>query len=65
MGKVTNLRHEPVRIEDAVARAVVAACDGTRDHAALAAVAGRHGSQAASALPQFLERFALAGLLEA
>ena len=62
---VTNLRHEPVRIEDAVARAVVAACDGTRDHATLAAVAGRHGSQAASALPQFLERFALAGLLEA
>lgn len=62
---VTNLRHEPVRVADAPARAIVEACDGTRDRRALANAALRHEPDASHVLGHYLERLALAGLFEA
>jgi SAM-dependent methyltransferase len=62
---ITSLRHEPVRVDDASARAVVAACDGTRDRRVLAQAAALTAADADAALTHVLERIALAGLLEA
>jgi hypothetical protein len=62
---VTSLRHEPVRVDDATARAIVAACDGTRDRRTLAHEVAPGGPDDAGVVDHFLERFALAGLLEA
>ena len=43
--ELTNLRHDPVRLEDPLGLALIRLCDGTRDRAALAAalVAGVEG----------------------
>lgn len=61
---VTNLRHEGVRVDEEDARRVLAAADGSRDRAALAAVLGPR-AEADSIVAQCLDRFAFTGLLEA
>jgi SAM-dependent methyltransferase len=62
---VPSLRHTAVRVDDPTARALLAACDGTRDRAALARAASLDGDDAPEIVDRLLERFALAGLLEA
>ena len=62
---VTSLRHSTVRLDDATGRALLIACDGTRDRAALARAASLTSPDALDLVDHFLERFALAGLLEA
>jgi hypothetical protein len=62
---VPSLRHTAVRVDDATARAILAACDGSRDRAALARAASLHGDDATDVVDHYLGRFALAGLLEA
>jgi SAM-dependent methyltransferase len=64
-GNVTSLRHATVRVDDPAGRALLTACDGTRDRAALAQAASLSSPDAATLVDQYLERFALAGLLEA
>jgi len=63
-GALTNLLHEPVRIDDTEARALFVRLDGTRDRSALAASVGRH-SDARAFVERALDEFARAGLLEA
>jgi SAM-dependent methyltransferase len=61
---VTNLRHEGVRLEDDDARTLLAAADGSRDRAALAAMLGPR-PEAAGIVGHCLDQFAFTGLLEA
>ena len=61
---VTNLRHEGVRLEDDDARTVLAAADGSRDRAALAAMLGPR-PEATGIVDHCLDQFAFTGLLEA
>jgi len=62
---VTSLRHTTVRVDDPAGRALLIACDGTRDRAALARAASLGAPDALDLVEHYLERFALAGLLEA
>ena len=62
---VASLRHSSVRVDDPTGRALLIACDGTRDRAALARAASITSPDALELVDHFLERFALAGLLEA
>ncbi|HEY8243193.1 MAG TPA: class I SAM-dependent methyltransferase [Casimicrobiaceae bacterium] len=62
---VTSLRHSTVRVDDPTGRALLMACDGTRDRAALAHAASLTSPDALDLVDHYLERFALAGLLEA
>ena len=62
---VTSLRHTTVRVDDPTGRALLIACDGTRDRAALARAASLDAPDALDVVDRYLERFALAGLLEA
>jgi SAM-dependent methyltransferase len=62
---VTSLRHEGVQVDEAMGRAILAACDGTRDRRELVAAAGLADVDAAAMVDHYLERFALTGLLEA
>jgi hypothetical protein len=65
---VTNLRHEPLRIDDPLALQVLAWADGTRSHAELAALlaaalpAGERAG-ASRRTGEYLAHFALHGLL--
>ena len=62
---VASLRHASVRVDDPTGRAALIACDGTRDRAALARAASITSPDALELVDHLLERFALAGLLEA
>lgn len=62
---LTNLRHEGVRLDDDVAFALLAGCDGTRDRHALAALVPAGAGPAGEVVDHYLERFALAALLVA
>ncbi|MEO8486220.1 MAG: class I SAM-dependent methyltransferase [Betaproteobacteria bacterium] len=62
---VTSIRHAPVRVDEANARALVIACDGTRDREALVRAAAMTASDAGEVVDHYLERFASAGLFEA
>jgi SAM-dependent methyltransferase len=62
---VASLRHSSVRVDDPTGRALLIACDGTRDRAALARAASIGSPDALELVDHLLERFALAGLLEA
>ena len=64
-GSVTSLHHATVRVDDPAGRALLIACDGTRDRAALAQAASLRSPDALEIVGHYLERFALAGLLEA
>jgi len=60
---LTNLRHEGVRLDDDVAFALLAGCDGTRDRHALAALVPAGAGPVGEVVDHYLERFALAALL--
>jgi len=60
---LTNLRHEGVRLDDDVAFALLAGCDGTRDRQALAALVPAGAGPVGEVVDHYLERFALAALL--
>jgi len=65
---LTTLRHEGVRLPDAVARELLALLDGTRDRAALAAaiaprLAGRTLAEARAFVDDYLRQFARQALL--
>ena len=62
---VPSLRHDPIRVDDATARAVLVACDGTRDRAVIARAAKLAGDDAIDQVENHVERFTLAGLVEA
>jgi len=62
---VTSLRHNTVRVGDSTGRALLIACDGTHDRASLARAASLTSPDALAIVDQYLERFALAGLIEA
>lgn len=62
---MTSLRHEGVQVDEAPGRAILAACDGTRDRGDLATASGLADVDAPAMVDHYLERFALAGLLEA
>lgn len=61
---LTNLRHEPLRVDDPVALSLLTLCDGTRTHADLAASLPQDG-HAAERVAAYLSQFALHGLLAA
>ena len=65
----THVGHQPatrtVRIDDATGRAILVACDGTHDRAALARAASLTSARRARRRRHVLERYALAGLFEA
>lgn len=61
---VTNLLHEGVRVDEPEARTLLAALDGTRDRASLAALLGGH-ADSRMLVDRVLARFAEVGLLEA
>lgn len=63
-GALTNLLHEPVRVDETGARALLARLDGTRGRNALAASLGQH-PDACAFVERALDGFARAGLLEA
>ena len=62
---VPSLRHTAVRVDEPVARAILAACDGTRDRAAIARAASLTRHDAIDIVDHYLDGFAIAGLLEA
>jgi SAM-dependent methyltransferase len=62
---VTSLRHEGVQVDEAPGRAILAACDGTRDRRELVAASGLADVDAPARVDHYLGRFALTGLLEA